>query len=221
MLKEILYDFCGYNVSIFYYLNFLGNIGVIPYILSILSEFFRIWSFAIYYMIICCYQYYVINGVDNMMRREQLYYDRFHKIVLAGICYASFGFIYAMLKFSINLPRPYCSLPEDTFFTIANMDGVRCLSSFPSAHTGLALLITICLWRYLSNLYRAIALFVVVLVAWSRIVMAMHYPADILYSIAITIISVILSRFVYNLLSQNVIKYCADHAKILFIKKRI
>lgn len=221
MLKEILYNFCGYNISIFYCFNTLGNIGVMPYILSILSDFFRIWSFGLYYLILCCYQYYSINHIDNSIRREQIYYDRFYEFTLVGMCYACFGFIYAMLKFSINLPRPYCSLPEGSFVTISNIETARCLSSFPSAHTGLALLIVISLWNHMNNSCRILSLCIVVLVAWSRIALAMHYPADILYSLIVTIVSVIIARFMFNILRYNIIRYCGDRAKKIFIKKSI
>lgn len=215
-LKHILYDFSIYNVLIFYYLNKLGNVGYLPNILSALSSLFRIWCFGVYYILLCFYQYYLLQRNHDPVQKIVEYYKRFHALVYIGICYAVFGCVFAALKFSINLPRPYCSLPEGSFRTIADLSSSRCLSSFPSAHTGLALLMTICAWKYMNKYWRAFSVAIVILVAWSRITKAMHYPADILYSMIITICIVIISRGMFHLLQNNVIAYCAKKLQFLF-----
>jgi len=212
MLKEIVYDFGGYNEAIFHFLNHIGNIGVLPYVLRTLSGFFRIWSFSIYYIMFCAYQYYRINTLSKDIR-ERAYRDIYYKLVQVGICYAFFGFTYAMLKFSINLPRPYCSLPEGSFITMINTDHVRCLSSFPSAHVGLALMMTICAWPYIGKIWRVIAICTVAAVAFARIILAMHYPADILYSIIITFLSVGVSQLIFAIFRDNLIKYFCEVIK--------
>ena len=128
-------------------------------------------------------------------------------MVQMGICYAFFGFTYAMLKFSINLPRPYCSLPSDQFITIMNVNHARCLSSFPSSHVGLALMMTIFGWNYMNKWGCAGAMLTVALVALSRITLAMHYPADIIYSMLITALAFGVSQLIFSIFSDNLIGF--------------
>ncbi|MDC0864712.1 phosphatase PAP2 family protein [Rickettsiaceae bacterium] len=130
----------------------------------------------------------------------------YYELVRIGTCYALFGLGFAALKFSINLPRPFCSLSQEEFITIANIYSERCLSSFPSAHTGLSILTTYCLWKYMNNILRVMSCIMIFLVAISRITLAMHYPTDILYSALITMFIILLANFFYNLLKDSVIK---------------
>lgn len=211
-MKEIFYDFGGYNVIIFRFLNHVGNIGFAPYLLGWISDLFKIWSFAIYYILLCIYQYYRIKRMSPQ-RREKPYEEAFYSLTQIGICYAVFGFVYAILKFSVNMPRPYCSLTIESFITIVQTNGERCLSSFPSAHTGIALMMTIFAWPYFSIPARFVAVCVVTLVAFSRIVLAMHYPSDIVYSLFITVISIGASRLIFAVFCDNLIRNVCDKTK--------
>ncbi len=211
-MKEIFYDFDGYNVIIFHVLNHLGNIGFLPYFLQWISGFFRIWGFAVYYISLCIYQYYRIKKLSPQ-KREKSYEEAFYSLTQIGICYAVFGFIYATLKFSVNMPRPYCSLPIESFITIAQTSGERCLSSFPSAHTGIALMMAIFAWPYLKTPTRFVAICIVIFVAFSRIALAMHYPSDILYSVLITAASICVSRLIFAVFCNNLIRSVYDRTK--------
>ncbi len=202
---------------IFYSLNHFCNTGFVPYALNILSNFFMIWCFAVYYILFCIYQIYRLNKLSPSIRDIE-YEKVFYTLVQVGTCYAFFGFAYAMLKFSINLPRPYCSLPEGSFVTIMNMEGVRCLSSFPSAHVGLAFMMAIFLWPHIGKLYRCLAVITVVLVALARITLAMHYPADIMYSLVITVLAVAMSQLIFSIFSDNIIKYLCQKIKGYVLK---
>ncbi len=205
-MKEIFYEWSGYNKIIFYYLNHLSNYGYIPQSLKILSSLFQIENFAILYLILCLYQYYQLKMMPKS-NFEQQFHRRYNILVYIGTCYAFFGIIFAILKFSINLPRPFCSLPEGSFTTIALVAHERCLSSFPSAHTGLALMIGALAWRYLNCWTKILSALAITLVALSRITLAMHYPADILYSGIIVILVMWLARITFCILRENIIRY--------------
>lgn len=138
--------------------------------------------------------------------REERFWSVYNKMTIVGITYACFGFVYAGLKFSVNLPRPFCSLPPDSFKTITNTEVERCLSSFPSAHTGLAVIITYFLWPYLRNSGKIIAIMVVTLVGISRMTLAMHYPADIIYSLFVAFIVIVIGKIVYKLFERNIVR---------------
>ena len=139
---------------------------------------------------------------------KQEFNIRYNKLVYAGLCYAIFGLTYAFLKFYVNIPRPFCSMPEGTFFTIMDTSRERCLSSFPSAHTGLAILVSYLLWQYLTSRLKHIAIIIIFITALSRITLAMHYPADILYSIFIVLFVILMANITFASCKNNVIKYC-------------
>jgi membrane-associated phospholipid phosphatase len=207
-MKELIYDFYGYNTEAFYAVNHACSKPFIQYILKYVSAIFDIEMFAVYYCIILGILSYRIF----MLKQQDQYSFCYDFMVKLGICYACLGFTYAILKFGINMPRPFCSLAESTFTTILDTSNERCQSSFPSAHTGLAFLITIFLWDYLKALPRMFLLSIVTLVAVSRIGLAMHYPTDILYSLPLAGCVYTLGMWIYHKLEHNVIAW---------VKKRI
>jgi len=92
------------------------------------------------------------------------------------------------------------------FTTILDVTKERCLSSFPSAHTGLAILIAYYLWPYLTKYQKAIVLSLIVVVSISRITLAMHYPADIIYSILIAYLIIFFSNKLVDYMQTIIVK---------------
>jgi membrane-associated phospholipid phosphatase len=249
-MYNIFYDFGGTNKALFQFINNLANVSIFPHILKIISEFFFIGNFAVYYFVLCLYCYWRLKRqhaviapspkvIASEAKQSQEAYDNhyskpheiatpsskarndaanssllagddfshtYNQLVKVGMCYALFGLAYAAMKFSINLPRPFCSLPASAFTTILDVTNERCLSSFPSAHTGLAIIIAYYLWPYLKNYQKLAALLIIILVALSRITLAMHYPADILYSIIIAFGLIYLNENLFKLLYKNLIR---------------
>jgi|GEM_PF-521076 len=225
-MKEIFYDWLGYNAQIFHFLNHKGNIGALPKTLSYLSFLFNIENFAIYYFVGCLVfmtriyssrliqgsqESYEILGSSPKSLLEENNKKRYNLLIFIGICYSIFGLTYAAIKFSINFPRPYCSLPPESFQAILDLSHERCLSSFPSSHSGLALMVTILAWSYLGVVSRIFAVVTTALVAWSRIALAMHYPADILYSYMIVILVICSSRLVFRVFEGSLIKWVWEY----------
>ncbi len=203
---EFFYNFGGLNQQLFLSLNHLLNISILPYFLQIFSFIFAISNFAICYLIYSLYFFWQLINLNNTEQCHNYFWNRYNKLSKVGIAYTIFGLFYAFLKFTVNLPRPFCSLPPEEFITIADLSHERCLSSFPSAHTGLSLLVIYFLWEHFNQKRKFVAVFVILLVALSRIVLAMHYPADIIYSLLITIFLIKVSEFIYCLLKDNIIK---------------
>lgn len=208
---DIIYNFGVWNKQLFYLINHNTNIGIFPYLLQYISLPFFIANFAFYYLVACAYFYLHLKKIQNDFLRQQKFWIIYDQLVSIGIIYALFGFIYAALKFSVNLPRPFCSLPLDSFTTIANIAYERCLSSFPSAHTGLALLMTYFCWQYLNRFWQVIAVIINLLVGLSRISLAMHYPADVIYSLIIAIIVIFLGNIVHKLLKTIIFKKIGEY----------
>ncbi|MBM3466946.1 MAG: phosphatase PAP2 family protein [Alphaproteobacteria bacterium] len=210
-IYNVIYNFFGINKEIFIFVNKITNVGIIPTLLKISSQFFFIGNFAAYYLIICLYCYFKLKKRSNPKIE---FVPIYNQLVKAGTCYSLFGFAYAALKFGINLPRPFCSLTPSEFTTILDVTKERCLSSFPSAHTGLTILIAYYLWPYLTKYQKAIVLSLIVVVSISRITLAMHYPADIIYSILIASLIIFFSNklvdYMQNIIVKPIGKIIAD-----------
>jgi membrane-associated phospholipid phosphatase len=202
-IYNVIYNFFGINKEIFIFVNKITNVGIIPTLLKISSQFFFIGNFAAYYLIICLYCYFKLKKRSNPKIE---FVPIYNQLVKAGTCYSLFGFAYAALKFGINLPRPFCSLTPSEFTTILDVTKERCLSSFPSAHTGLAILIAYYLWPYLTKYQKAIVLSLIVVVSISRITLAMHYPADIIYSILIAYLIIFFSNKLVDYMQNIIVK---------------
>lgn len=214
-MHYIFYDFFGLNKAIFTYINHATNISILPNILATISNIFFIENFAVYYFALCLYCYYRLKSDQHKVKKESLHSQKsqpdarfiitYNKLVTIGTCYALLGFTYAAFKFGINMPRPFCSLTTSEFVTILDTSKERCLSSFPSAHVGLAIIIAYYLWPYLKNYQKTLATFLIILVGVSRITLAMHYPADIIYSIIIAFILIFFTSKTVNILQIKVI----------------
>lgn len=213
-MKEIFYDLAGYNKTIFLKLNHITNHSGFPYFLKYISSIFNIENFALVYLVLCIYQYIKLKNIDPRMLK-QAFHAKYNILVHAGICYALFGFTYAFLKFYINIPRPFCSLPDERFFTIIDTSTERCLSGFPSAHTGLAIMSAYLLWSYFNSTIKITAIIIITITALSRITLAMHYPTDILYSIFIAFFVILISNITFFALQNNLIKYCENKIREL------
>lgn len=207
---ECFYNFYGLNEVLFVTINKATNFSIFPQILQIISWVFSIAHFSFCYVILCIYHYTQLKQINDLNQRQKRFLRLYNEMVIAGVIYTIFGLVYATLKFSINLPRPFCSLDNINFTTIANVASERCLSSFPSAHTGLAFLVSYLLWKYFSFTQKIIAIFIIMLVAISRIALAMHYPSDIIYSLVIVSFVIMTGNMTYKLFRDNVIKKIGD-----------
>lgn len=205
-MYDILYSWGGLNTKLFIAINHATNFSIFPQALQTLSSLFFIGNFAFYYLCLCIYLF-IFKIRCNQNKCDYINFMHiYNELVRIGICYGLFGFIYAGLKFSVNLPRPFCSVPYGQYQTIADIVSARCLSSFPSAHTGLAIMIAYFILPYIRTYYMKLAVIIVVcLVAVSRITLAMHYPADILYSILIIAIVILLSNIIYKITYKRII----------------
>jgi len=212
-LKTFLYDWNGYNKAIFLNINHYFADANIQYFFKYLSCLFNISNFAVYYFIAVAVFYY-----KNRNLSKDKFFSAYNYFVTIGIIYAFIGFSYALIKFTVDMPRPFCSQPSGEFFTVANVLTERCLSSFPSAHTAIAILISYSLWGFLTKSLKAVAIMTAVLVMLSRMALAMHYPADILYSILIVSIVIQFGKFLFKLFEKNLIRYVGEFVYKITLK---
>lgn len=197
MTYSNLYSLGGWNTKIFLLVNnfFNQNTGFFPYILEIISHCFSIYSFAIVYILVCLFYCYKLLNQKPDFNKFQITLNQLLEI---GTCYTLFVFSFALIKFTANMPRPYCSLDPALFRTILDTTKERCLSSFPSAHTGIAIM---AIYYFPSNfkiLYRILFYIIAFLAILSRITLAMHYPSDIIYTVILTILIIKVNQTIFN-----------------------
>ena len=208
------YNFFGLNETLFIQINQLTNKGFIPDILNAISSLFFIANFAACYIAVCVYFYFKTKKATDV---EAYFTPIYNELFRIGTCYALFGFTFAGLKFSINMPRPFCSLEQAQFITTANTELERCLSSFPSAHTGLSILATYALWPHLNRSTKLFCCAIIALVAISRITLAMHYPADVIYSALVTLIIIAIGNIIYKTIKPSIVDPIKKHIiKLIF-----
>ncbi len=197
MTYSNLYNLGGWNKTIFLFLNnfFNENTGPFLDVLKIISYCFSIYSFAIIYICVCLFYCYDLI-------KEKADFNKFqtttNQLLQIGTCYTLFVLSFALIKFTANMPRPYCSLDPSLFYTILDTTKERCLSSFPSAHTGIAI---IAMYYFPTNFkiqYRIFFYMLAFLAILSRITLAMHYPADLIYTLIFTILIIKINQALFN-----------------------
>ncbi len=202
--KTVLYDWYGYNKEIFLSINHYFQAKNIQFFYKYLSYVFNISNFAIYYIIAVMLFLVCFKRIKGS---EDYFYKAYYYFVRIGICYAVIGLCYAAMKFTINMPRPFCSFENGSFFTVMDILEERCLSSFPSAHVAMVILLSYSLWKFLNYFAKFAIVIAFILVALSRIALAMHFPADIIYSMIIAVILIGIANMIFRLLKDNIVKY--------------
>jgi membrane-associated phospholipid phosphatase len=85
------------------------------------------------------------------------------------------------------MPRPICTLTLSNNLNIIR-ENINCFHSFPSAHCAFGTLFAASLWSYSNKFTKIVLALIVAATALSRIILAMHYPADVIYGISITLL---------------------------------
>lgn len=150
----------------------------------------------------------------------------FSKVFYVILLFIIFGGIFTFLKFYVDEPRPYCV--TNNYYSIFNFNKVRDLSSYPSAHTGMAVIYVWILYKFwfrnvsnkysyiihviLQAIYWIFASILICIVGLSRIILAMHYVSDLIGGIIFSFIAIgatefIAKRQIYKKLLQIIYKY--------------
>ncbi|MFO1130284.1 MAG: phosphatase PAP2 family protein [Rickettsiales bacterium] len=124
---------------------------------------------------------------------KKKYSNIYKELIFIGVLYIIFAAIFILLKFSINEIRPICA--TNNYYSIIEFGFERCESSFPSAHTGMITLYVFFALKYIFLKYNNFILKIILcicglvfigIVGISRIILALHYPFDVLSGFIIT-----------------------------------
>ncbi len=208
-----LYHWQSANKALFILINnYINHFPLLASALNNLSKLFFIGNFAILY-IITITLYFAHTKIKPNQHPPQEKQNTYSKFIKVGITYGLFGVFFAIIKFSINLPRPFCSLQAQEFITIMDISRERCLSSFPSAHSALAIILAYSAWPYINLKLKIFSVIIIIFVMISRISLAMHYPADIFYSILLAFLVIKVAHILYKItlpLSCKIIGYISE-----------
>ena len=97
----------------------------------------------------------------------------------------------AFLKAYFYMPRPFIYLPAER---VKQLDIETDFSSFPSGHTCFAMLMVVGLWPVLGRVGKIIAVIYLFTIAFSRIALGVHFPADVVISMILSLVSVCIVR---------------------------
>jgi membrane-associated phospholipid phosphatase len=121
-------------------------------------------------------------------------------IVVLCVGFMGYAFITHTLKDVLSLPRPYVALPAQDVHLIEIRASEDAYHSFPSGHVGFITLMIFGLWPAFSYDWRWFTLLIIFAVAWSRVSLGVHFPADTVGAfLLIGGFTIVLRHFIYTI----------------------
>jgi membrane-associated phospholipid phosphatase len=99
------------------------------------------------------------------------------------------------LKSHFAFERPYAALEKTEVRRLEFRNEDEANRSFPSGHVFIITALIASLWPALNSGFRWFGAGIILAVAWSRIALGVHFPADVLASITICTIEIVLVRW--------------------------
>jgi signal peptidase II len=205
MDKAIWYDWNGANLWIFKLINginggayydaamknitLLGDKKSLPYILSAIAAYALVSFIG------------KIIGKHGGVKHYFIMWAGVFMIIGAGLAtsYTTVSF----LKSHFAYQRPYAALPADEVHHIEFRGEDDANRGFPSGHVAIITTIVIALWPALGSGFRWFGSATIFAVAWSRIALGVHFPADVLTSIILCLIEINMVRYIlYGLMRK-------------------
>ena len=114
--------------------------------------------------------------------------------------------VFNFLKDYFALPRPYVVFPPSEVTLLEIRGAEDAYRSFPSGHTGFITVIIMSLWPLFADRWRWFTLLIIGAVAWARISLGVHFPADVLGGFIIATLLIIAVRYVIYTLYRKLLR---------------
>lgn len=196
-IKEIFYDWGGYNTKIFYAINSIhGELYQKFMLFGTSLGYYKM--FFIYFPCLLLIAYFSTRIQKKSLAKTEYnsFCDRW-KLSLLTLLLSyifSLGWV-SQLKHYFHFARPFVRLPEGS---VNVADSIKLsespMASFPSGHSSFAMMMVVGLWPILNLPGRIIACFYLVWVGISRIALGAHFPADVCISFIIAFSFAYLAR---------------------------
>lgn len=184
MYKSFLYHWLGYNQKLFELINgFFHNKSVVEVFVGLTEVSGEYMLFPIHFFILITFMFlYIKRGGHSNDLKLQMLYIKTVMILLFSICIGAI--CVETVKIYLKFTRPYCIQglklnPISQGLITFNMS--KCNKSCPSGHAWYVATFMFSIWGILNKPCKVIAVIIILLVGASRVVLGMHFPADILY----------------------------------------
>jgi membrane-associated phospholipid phosphatase len=191
MFKDIFYDWTGYNLKLFSYINKLFNHKLYDIFVLIISEIADVNNIIFIIALITAIYFYIKNNTATLSTELKVWEDSLVTLYFASLFILPF---IEILKFAFKLPRPFCLLDSNTVRTIGDMSEHVCHKSFPSGHSAVSGLIVASMWNILNKSLKVLAIIFIPLVWLSRVAIGVHFPVDVITGTVVAIIGVMITR---------------------------
>lgn len=181
--KEVWYDWGGANEWLFKQVNGIRAGEFYDNAMITLSNIADHHNFP-YYMaglVIFAALSYVIRKVTNRGGSPHMLAAWLGVLLVLGGGYAVEGYIIHHSKDYFSYPRPYMVLAQDTR-VLETRPSDDSYHSFPSGHTAFITLMVFGLWPVLTPTLQSLGAILIAGVMWSRLVLGVHFPADVILS---------------------------------------
>lgn len=202
--KMVFYDWAGGNEALFKTINSVGgewfNLAAI-----MISRYTdpKYFAFFLVLMALCAALDFTLRKIRKRGGADHVIIGWCGAILVVLGAYVVDGALVEFCKRGFGMPRPYVVLaPEDIALLEYRADRTEDYRSFPSSHVSFVTVMLVGLWPVLTSGPQKLGIAGVVLVAWSRIAVGAHFPADVLYAFLMALLVTVPMRwFIYaNLL---------------------
>ncbi|MDA8259179.1 MAG: signal peptidase II [Betaproteobacteria bacterium] len=182
--KQFLYDWNGLNVTWFGTINQATPDWLAP-LAQVGSALGSYWSGPFLLIALLLWSWRLNAAAETQAAAVRIQAQRF----ALGFALAWLGV--AMLKLIVDFPRPVAALPD----LVRIIGDPESQFSFPSGHAAYAMLAAASLWPLAAHRVRALLVVWLVWVAWSRIAVGAHFPADVFAGFLIGRLAAWIARF--------------------------
>lgn len=204
--KELFYDWAGANVWFFRQIHALsGKNEIYDSLMQLISKFGETRTMFFPYiglLCACAVVRFIIGKSRGQAGLRYIMTEWFAIITLFACTFPVNVAVNHALKDHFAYPRPYAALGSGVS-KLEEREAADNNRSFPSGHVALISCLIFCLWPKLSERSRMAGTVAILAMGWSRIALGMHFPADVFWSIFITMAVVAIMRIlVYGILAK-------------------
>lgn len=209
-LKSYFYDWLGYNQIIFNKISICFNNDLSFKISGLLSYYVGNDHKLYFHIIIIYFSLFIYNLYQYGKNNKNLRIKLSQIVFVMVFSYIISNFVINSLKDYFSYLRPYCNEQikiSDIIKSIYSLSLKECNKSFPSGHTNYITVMILSLWPIMNYQFKSLGLILILAVGASRIILARHYPADVLAGYLIGISTVRLVSIVFNKIQQRFLRY--------------
>ena len=197
-MKAIFYDWGGANAWLFYLINGFHSPWWDRFMLA--GTALSAHSNFPLYVATVALAGVIATGLRKKPRPREASLGWLSAVCVFAWSYVVVGLLVAALKAGLDLPRPPLALPPGSVHIVGAPEYRH---SFPSGHSAFAMTVAASLWPVLRRGWKILAVLFVAWVGLSRVSLGVHFPADVVGSYALALLTVVAVRFLVTRLSAT------------------